>query len=63
MSWSDQCALDASGGLKDVNDIEFYESETDIRPVPKQASIQLEGVLGIFTNSESLCSLYLQLHV
>jgi hypothetical protein len=35
---SDQCALDASGSLLDANDIAFYESESDIRPIPKRTT-------------------------
>lgn len=35
---SDQCAVDISGGLKNASEIDFYESESDIRPIPKQFS-------------------------
>ncbi|KAJ6608864.1 hypothetical protein B0H10DRAFT_1955084 [Mycena sp. CBHHK59/15] len=31
---SDQCARNANGNLKDASEIEFYESESDAKPLP-----------------------------
>ena len=38
MLQSDQCAVDISGGLKNASEIDFYESESDIRPIQKLSS-------------------------
>ncbi|KAF8809684.1 hypothetical protein BYT27DRAFT_7209971 [Phlegmacium glaucopus] len=35
---SDNCALDDSGNLKDASDIVWYESETDLAPIPPASS-------------------------
>jgi hypothetical protein len=40
---SNQSALDASGGLKDAKDIDFYESESDICSIPKPSTSVHEG--------------------
>lgn len=36
---SDQCALDKSGGLKEVNDIEFFFSKSEMMPLPSSAAL------------------------
>lgn len=43
---SDQCALDESGGLKEAEDIKFFFSESETRPLPSSTTLKNAGNAG-----------------
>ncbi|KAJ6569196.1 hypothetical protein B0H19DRAFT_1065962 [Mycena capillaripes] len=42
---SDQCALDATGNLRDASEIDFYESESDAKALPAKSTGDGDGTV------------------